>query len=63
MSRSASTRHGRSNHVPEGGARGARHRVRTQVLNHPEQGLLQFAYSSFQANDDPSLKLVIHTPV
>jgi PAS domain-containing protein len=34
-----------------------------KMLNHPEQGLLQFDYSSFQANDDPALKLVIYTPV
>jgi hypothetical protein len=32
-------------------------------LHHPKQGLLQFDYSSFQANDDPALKLVIYTPV
>jgi transcriptional regulator with XRE-family HTH domain len=32
-------------------------------LNHPRSGRLQFEYSSFQANDDPSLKLVIYTPV
>jgi len=34
-----------------------------KILNHPKQGLLQFDYSSFQANDDPALKLVIYTPV
>ena len=25
--------------------------------------MLQFEYTSFQANDDPALKLVIYTPV
>ena len=34
-----------------------------KILNHPEKGRLQFEYSSFQANDDPGLKLVIYTPV
>ena len=34
-----------------------------KTLNHPGKGLLQFEYSSFQANDDPGLKLVIYTPV
>jgi len=34
-----------------------------KILNHPEKGRLQFEYSSFQANDDPSLKLVIYTPL
>jgi transcriptional regulator with XRE-family HTH domain len=32
-------------------------------LSHPAKGALQFEYSSFQANDDPALKLVIYTPV
>lgn len=32
-------------------------------LNHPRKGLLRFDYASFQANDDPALKLVIYTPV
>jgi len=32
-------------------------------LHHPEKGLLEFEYASFQANDDPALKLVIYTPV
>ena len=34
-----------------------------KLLNHPEKGLLRFEYSSFQANDDPALKLTIYTPV
>jgi transcriptional regulator with XRE-family HTH domain len=32
-------------------------------LNHPKNGVLHFEYASFQANDDPALKLVIYTPV
>ncbi|HEX3995893.1 MAG TPA: helix-turn-helix transcriptional regulator [Acetobacteraceae bacterium] len=32
-------------------------------LHHPGKGLLRFAYATFQANDDPALKLVIYTPV
>jgi hypothetical protein len=32
-------------------------------LNHPGRGVLHFEYASFQANDDPALKLVIYTPV
>lgn len=34
-----------------------------KVLHHPTRGLLRFEYASFQANDDPALKLVIYTPV
>jgi transcriptional regulator with XRE-family HTH domain len=34
-----------------------------KTLNHPKKGVLQFEYTSFQANDDPGLKLVIYTPV
>jgi transcriptional regulator with XRE-family HTH domain len=33
-----------------------------KTLNHPK-GVLNFEYASFQANDDPALKLVIYTPV
>lgn len=32
-------------------------------LKHPKKGVLRFEHASFQANDDPSLKLVIYTPV
>jgi hypothetical protein len=32
-------------------------------LHHPKPSLLQFEYTSFQANDDPALKLVIYAPV
>ena len=31
-------------------------------LSHPQKGVLRFEYASFQANDDPALKLVIYTP-
>jgi len=31
-------------------------------LHHPKKGLLRLEYASFQANDDPALKLVIFTP-
>jgi transcriptional regulator with XRE-family HTH domain len=34
-----------------------------KTLNHPKKGVLRFEYTSFQANDDPGLKLVIYTPV
>lgn len=34
-----------------------------KVLHHPIRGAQRFNYASFQANDDPSLKLVIYTPV
>jgi len=30
-------------------------------LNHRERGLLHFEYATFQANDDPSLRLAIYT--
>ena len=33
-----------------------------KLLNHPEKGLLRFEYATFQANDDPALRLVIYTP-
>jgi hypothetical protein len=32
-------------------------------MNHPKKGTLRFQHTSFQANDDPALKLVIYTPV
>ena len=34
-----------------------------KVLHHPLLGAQRFDYASFQANDDPALKLVIYTPV
>jgi transcriptional regulator with XRE-family HTH domain len=34
-----------------------------KVLRHPKKGALRFEYASFQANDDPALKLTIYTPV
>jgi transcriptional regulator with XRE-family HTH domain len=32
-------------------------------ISHPKKGRLKLEYASFQANDDPALKLVIYTPV
>lgn len=32
-------------------------------FHHPKKGVLKFEYVSFQANDDPALKLVIYTAV
>ena len=32
-------------------------------LSHPKKGSLRFEYATFQANDDPALKLGIYTPV
>jgi len=34
-----------------------------KTMKHPKKGVLRFEHSSFQANDDPALKLVIYTPV
>lgn len=34
----------------------------TKRIYHPKKGLQEFEYASFQANDDPALKLVIYTP-
>jgi len=34
-----------------------------KTLHHPTKGVIAFEHASFQANDDPSLKLVIYTPV
>ena len=53
---------------PEFEAWWERHDVRRPVsgrktLHHPTQGLIAFDHASFQANDDPGLKLVIYTPV
>ncbi|MET4803829.1 helix-turn-helix transcriptional regulator [Bradyrhizobium sp. LB11.1] len=31
-------------------------------LHHSKKGILSFEHSSFQSNDDPSLKIVIYTP-
>ena len=33
-----------------------------KLLSHPTKGALRFLYASFQANDDPALKLAIYTP-
>ena len=37
--------------------------VRTDVTSPPEQGVLDFDYTTFQSNDDPALKLSIYAPV
>jgi transcriptional regulator with XRE-family HTH domain len=34
-----------------------------KVLNHAKRGQLHLEYTSFQANDDPALKLTIYTPI
>jgi len=34
-----------------------------KTLHHPTKGVIAFDHTSFQANDDPGLKLVIYTPV
>jgi transcriptional regulator with XRE-family HTH domain len=33
-----------------------------KTLHHPTRGVIAFDHASFQANDDPALKLVIYTP-
>ena len=33
-----------------------------KLLHHPEKGLLSFDYATFQANEDPALRLAIYTP-
>jgi len=44
-------------HDVRGGAAGRK------SLSHHARGLLRFEYATFQANDDPALKLAIYTPV
>ncbi len=34
-----------------------------KVFLHPKRGMLRYEYATFQANDDPALKLAIYTPV
>lgn len=34
-----------------------------KLISHPKKGRLRLEYASFQANDDPALKLVVYTPV
>ena len=34
-----------------------------KLLTHPSRGELAFDYATFQANEDPALKLAIYTPV
>ena len=34
-----------------------------KILTHPRKGRLIFDYATFQANEDPALKLAIYTPV
>ena len=46
-----------------GGPRRQRRRGRQKSLIHPKKGRLKLEYASFQANDDPALKLVIYTTV
>jgi transcriptional regulator with XRE-family HTH domain len=53
---------------PEFDAWWGRHDLRGPVsgrktLHHPQRGVISFDHASFQANDDPGLKLVIYTPV
>lgn len=48
---------GWSAHDVRGGASGHK------VLAHPQRGPQRYEYSTFQANDDPSLKLSIYMPV
>src|SRR5580658_5089160 len=53
---------------PEFGGWWERHDVRRPVsgrktLYHPTKGVIAFDHASFQFNDEPSLKLVIYTPV
>jgi transcriptional regulator with XRE-family HTH domain len=43
-------------HDIRGGAGGVKR------LRHPKKGLLRLAHASFQANDDPDLKLIIYSP-
>jgi hypothetical protein len=43
-------------HDVPGGASGQK------VLTHPERGAQRYDYTTFQANDDPALKLAIYTP-
>jgi len=43
-------------HDIRGGAGGVKR------LRHPKKGLLRFAHASFQANDDPDLKLILYSP-
>jgi len=57
-----------SDGCPEFDAWWERHDVRGPVsgrktLHHPTRGVIAFDHASFQANDDPGLKLVIYTPV
>ncbi|MCC8402424.1 helix-turn-helix transcriptional regulator [Paraburkholderia sp. MMS20-SJTN17] len=44
-------------HDVRGGASGQK------LLTHPRRGAQRYEYATFQANDDPSLKLSIYTPV
>jgi transcriptional regulator with XRE-family HTH domain len=37
--------------------------VGQKSMIHPRKGALRFEYATFQANDDPALKLAIYTPV
>ena len=34
-----------------------------KLLNHPKKGVRRFEYATFQANDDPSLKLAIYAAI
>lgn len=34
-----------------------------KLLHHPQKGVLRFEYVTFQANEDPALKLTLYTPL
>lgn len=56
------------NHSPEFAKWWNAHDIRggmsgQKVLVHPERGARRYEYATFQANDDPALKLSIYTPV
>ena len=59
-------RHGRVGVVWIEGDREGAHDIRgvsagRKSLSHPRKGRLKLEYASFQANDDPALKLIIYT--
>lgn len=55
-------------HSPEFAEWWSTHDIRSgksgqKVLNHPERGAQRYEYATFQANDDPALKLSVYTPL
>jgi hypothetical protein len=68
ISRSANFCNGSARGCPEFSGWWKAHDIRGTAtcekrLHHPKLGVLLFEHASFQSNDDPSLRLIVYTPI